>query len=160
MVSLGRLILFDRRGTGMSDGVPRNALPTWEDLAEDAGAVLDAVGSERAVILAVAETGPMALLFAAMHPHRVAGLVLVSTYARYQLADDYPTGVSPEAIGAIVAIVQAGWGTPELVRRAVPGRADDVEWLERASTMIRSAATPRTAAAQYDYLLRSLDVRP
>src|SRR5262249_47927661 len=66
MASLGRLILFDRRGTGMSDGVPRNALPTWEDLADDAGAVLDAVGSKRAIILAAAETGPMALLFAAM----------------------------------------------------------------------------------------------
>ncbi len=58
MASWGRLILFDRRGTGMSDGVARDAIPTWEDLAEDAGAVLDAVGSTRAVILAAAEAGP------------------------------------------------------------------------------------------------------
>jgi hypothetical protein len=129
-------------------------------LAEDAGAVLDPVGSKRAVLLAAAETGPMALLFAAMHPHRVAGLVLVSTYARYLVADDYPIGRSTEDIDAIVAMVRAGWGTPELVLRAMPGRADDVEFLERATTMIRSSATPRTAAAQYDYLLRRLDVRP
>jgi class 3 adenylate cyclase/alpha-beta hydrolase superfamily lysophospholipase len=160
MASLGRLILFDRRGTGMSDGVARDAIPTWEDLAEDAGAVLDAVGSTRAVILAQAETGPMALLFAAMHPQRVAALVLVSTYARYQVADDYPIGVSSEDIDAIVAMVQAKWGTPELVRLAMPSRADDVEFLERTSSQIRSSATPRTAAAQYDYLLRRLDVRP
>jgi len=159
MASLGRLILFDRRGTGMSDGVARDAIPTWEDLAEDAGAVLDAVGSTRAVVLAQAETGPMALLFAAMHPRRVGALVLLSTYARYEVADDYPMGVSPEDIDAIVAWVQTEWGTPELVRRAVPSRADDVEYVERASTMMRSAATPRTAAAQYDYLLRRLDVR-
>lgn len=159
MVSLGRLILFDRRGTGMSDGVPRDAIPTWEDLAEDAGAVLDGVGSTRAVILAMAEAGPMAVLFAAMHPHRVAALVLVSTYARYQVADDYPIGASSEAIDAIVAMVQAEWGTPELVRPAMPSRAEDAEFLERVSTMIRSSATPRTAAAQYDHLLRRLDVR-
>jgi class 3 adenylate cyclase/alpha-beta hydrolase superfamily lysophospholipase len=160
LASLGRLILFDRRGTGMSDGVPRDAIPTWEDLAEDAGTVLDAVGSTRAVILAQAETGPMAVLFAAMHPRRVAALVLVSTYARYQVADDYPIGVSTEAIDAIVAMVQAKWGTPELVRLAMPSRVDDVEFLERTSTMLRSSATPRTAAAQFDYLLRRLDVRP
>jgi class 3 adenylate cyclase len=160
MASVGRLILFDRRGTGMSDGVAREAIPTWEDLSEDAGTVLDAVGSTRAVILAQAETGPMAVLFAAMHPQRVAALVLVSTYARYQVADDYPIGVSAEAIDAIVAMVQAEWGTPELVRRNTPSRADDVEFLQRTSTMIRSSATPRTAAAQYDYLLRRLDVRP
>jgi class 3 adenylate cyclase/alpha-beta hydrolase superfamily lysophospholipase len=160
MASLGRLVVFDRRGTGMSDGVPRDAIPTWEDLAEDAGSVLDAVGSTRAVILAQAETGPMALLFAAMHPQRVAALVLVSTYARYQVADDYPIGVSSEDIDAIVTMVQAEWGTPEAVRLAMPSRADDAEYLERVSTMLRSSATPRTAAAQYDYLLRRLDVRP
>jgi class 3 adenylate cyclase len=160
MASLGRLIVFDRRGTGMSDGVARDAIPTWEDLAEDAGAVLDAVESTRAVILAQAETGPMAVLFAAMHPHRVAALVLVSTYARYQVDDDYPIGVSAEAIDAIVAMVQAEWGNQELVRVAMPGRAEDVDYRERTSRMVRSSATPRTAAAQYDYLLRRLDVRP
>jgi pimeloyl-ACP methyl ester carboxylesterase len=142
MASLGRQIRFDRRGTGMSDGVARDAIPTWEDLAEDAGAVLDAVGSPRAVILAWAETGPMAVLFAAMHPHRVAALVLLSTYARYQVADDYPIGVSAEAIDAIVAMVQAEWGTQELVRVALPSRADDPEFLKRVSAMHRASATP------------------
>ena len=101
----------------------------------------------------------MAVLFAAIHPHRVAALVLGSTYARYQVADDYPIGVSSEDIDAIVAMVQAEWGTPEAVRLAMPSRADDAEYLERVSTMLRSSATPRTAAAQYDYLLRRLDVR-
>jgi class 3 adenylate cyclase len=84
---------------------------------------------------------------------------VLRSYARYQVADDYPIGVSTEAIDAIVAMVQAKWGTPELVRIAMPSRADDVEFLERTSRMIRSSATPRTAAAQFDYLLRRLDVR-
>ena len=157
--SIGRLVVFDRRGTGMSDGVTRSAIPMWEDFAEDAAAVLDAVGSTRAAILASAETGPMALLFAAMHPDRVTALVLMSTYARYVVADDYPIGVSPEAVDAIVGMVQSGWGTPELVSLAMPNRAEDVEYVERAAAMSRSSATPRSAAAQYDYLLRSLDVR-
>jgi class 3 adenylate cyclase/pimeloyl-ACP methyl ester carboxylesterase len=143
----------------MSDGVSRSAIPTWEDFAEDAAAVLDAVGSTQAAILASAETGPMALLFAAMHPDRVTALVLVSTYARYLVADDYPIGASPEAIDTIVGMVQAGFGTPELVRLAMPDRAGDTEYIERATMMVRSSATPRSAAAQYDYLLRSLDVR-
>src|SRR5262245_21179933 len=55
LASFTRLILFDRRGVGVSDALPHNAIPTWETLAEDAGAVLDAVGSERAAILAVSE---------------------------------------------------------------------------------------------------------
>src|SRR5579864_6780825 len=159
LTSMGRFVIFDRRGTGMSDGVPRSAIPTWEDFAEDVAAVLDAVGSTQAAILASAETGPMALLFAAMHPHRVTALVLVSTYARYLVADDYPIGASPEAIDSIVGMVQAGFGTPELVRLAMPDRADDTEYIESATMMVRSSATPRSAAAQYDYLLRSLDVR-
>ena len=159
LASMGRLIAFDRRGTGMSDAVHHSAIPMWEDFAEDATAVLDAVGSTQAAILASAETGPMALLFAAMHPHRVTALVLISTYARYLIADDYPIGVSSAAIDAVVGIVQAGWGTPELVRMAMADRAEDVDYIERAAAMTRSAATPRSAGAQYDYLLRSLDVR-
>lgn len=159
LASFGRCVIFDRRGTGMSDGIPRNAIPTWEDLAEDAAAVLDAAGSAHAAILASAETGPMALLFAAMHPQRVTALILVSTYARYLVADDYPIGVAPEAVDAIVGMVRAGFGTSELVRIAMPERASDVEYIERATMMVRSSATPRNAAAQYDYLLRSLDVR-
>ena len=158
--SFSRLIVFDRRGTGASDGVPRNAIPTWEDLAEDATAVLDAVGSASAAILATVETGPMALLFAAMHPERVSALILVSTYARYLAADDYPIGVAPVALDTLVEMMGTGWGSPELMRLATPSRADDDEYLKQVGIQMRSGLTPRSAAAQIDYLLRSLDVRP
>jgi class 3 adenylate cyclase len=159
LASFSRLIIFDRRGVGASDAVPRNAIPTWEDFTEDAGAVLDAVGSQQTAIVAVLETGPMALLFAAMHPDRVGALILVNTYARYVVADDYPIGLTPEDFDALVEMVRAEWGTPDLNRLAGPSRAEDPEFLDRVGRVIRSSTTPRMAAAQYDYILRHIDVR-
>jgi class 3 adenylate cyclase len=159
LASFSRLIVFDRRGTGASDGVPRSAIPTWEDLAEDASAVLDAVGSTSAAILATIETGPMAMLFAALHPERVSALILVSTYARYLAAEDYRIGLAPDALDAVIEMVAAGWGSPELTGLANPSRANDDEFLSRAGMAFRSGVTPRNAAAQYEYLMGILDVR-
>jgi class 3 adenylate cyclase len=159
LASISRLIRFDRRGVGGSDGVPRNAIPTWEDFTEDAGAVLDAVGSQQTAIFAYHETGPMALLFAAIHPERVAALILLDTYARFLVADDYPIGVPPEDIDARVELIKAEWGTPEHLRRLYPSRAEDSEFLDRVARLSRSSATPRMAAAQVDYILRHIDVR-
>src|SRR6516225_3604001 len=102
MVEFCRPIIFDRRGTGASDGVPRQAMPTWEEWAEDAGAVLDDLGSNEAVLSADLDAGPFAILFAAMHPERVRGLVLSNTFARFVRGNDYPIGVAPEAIQALV----------------------------------------------------------
>jgi class 3 adenylate cyclase len=159
LASISRLIRFDRRGVGASDGVPRNAIPTWEDFTEDAGAVLDAVGSQQASIFAWLETGPMALLFAAMHPEHVDALILLNTFARFLVADDYPIGVTPEDLDALVEMVKAGWGAPDLNRLATPSRAEDREFLDRFGSLLRSSATPRMAAAQYDYILRHIDAR-
>src|SRR5262249_30985906 len=90
------------------------------------GAVLDAVGSQQTAIFGGLETGPMALLFAAMHPDRVDGLILFNTYARALVADDYPIGITPEYIDARVEVLKAGWGTPEFNRLMFPSRAEDV----------------------------------
>jgi pimeloyl-ACP methyl ester carboxylesterase len=158
LASFSRLILFDRRGTGASDGVPRDAIPTWEDWTEDVRAVLDAVGSERAAILAVVDAGPVATLFAATHPERVSSLVLLNTSARYLLADDYPIGVPPDVVETFEDMVRMRWGTPGFARAAAPSLANDPEALDLLAKRIRAAATPRTAAAQYNYILRSLDV--
>jgi len=160
LASFSRLIIFDRRGTGASDSVPRNAIPTWEDFAEDASAVLDAVGSNSAAILGTIDTGPMALLFAGMHPERVSALILVGTYARFLAAEDYPIGISPGAFDQVIELVAAGWGTRDLLRLVHPSRANDNEYLDRLAMQLRSTVTPRSAAAQYEYLERSLDVRP
>src|SRR5207249_1772300 len=77
MASFSRLILFDRRGTGSSDPVPLEALGSWEHYTEDLQAVLDAVGSEEAVLYGTFEAGSVAILYAAAQPHRTRGLILV-----------------------------------------------------------------------------------
>ena len=99
---LRRLIFFDRRGTGASDGVPRNAIPTWEEWTEDIESVLNAVGSEQTSILATVDAGPITILYAAAHPERVDSLVLCNTTARYLIADDYLIGFTPEALDFVI----------------------------------------------------------
>jgi class 3 adenylate cyclase/pimeloyl-ACP methyl ester carboxylesterase len=160
LASLRRLILLDRRGTGASDGVPRNAIPTWEEWTEDIESVLDAVGSERTSILATTDGGPIAILYATAHPERVDSLVLCNTSARYLVADDYPVGFTPEALDFIIEYLRTNWGTPEFLSVAGVAGAEDPVRRDALARLFRASVTPRTAAAQYDYLLRNLDVRP
>ena len=96
--SFARLIRFDRRGVGLSDPVSPSAPPTLEQWVADAIAVLDAAGSERAVVVASAEMSPVGLLIAAMRPDRVEALILVNAYARAIVDADYPDGLSAEAL--------------------------------------------------------------
>ena len=159
LAAFTRLIIFDRRGTGASDGIPRNAIPTWEEWTEDLLVVLDAAGSERAAIFATLDAGPIALQFAAAHPERVSALILLTTSARYLIADDYPEGAPPETVDALVEMIETLWGTTEFMRALSPSMAEDPEYLNFVAKMLRASATPRTAAAQYNYLLRSVDVR-
>jgi class 3 adenylate cyclase len=156
LASFSRLIMFDRRGMGASDGVPRNAVPTWEEWAEDVAAVMDATKSERPTIFAAIDSGPMALLFASMHPDRVSGLVLLNTGARFVEADDYPIGAPLESVDLLVQTMTESWGTEEFVAIANPSA--DTEFLARTAPVMRASATPRTAAAMMANLLSS-DVR-
>jgi class 3 adenylate cyclase len=158
MATFCRPIIFDRRGTGASDRVHGHAMPSWEEWVEDMGAVLDAVQSTQAVLCAELEAGPFAILFAAMHPERVTALVLTNTSARFMRADDYPIGAAPEAVDAIVKMVAESWGTAELAILGHPYSSDD-EQARLSARVARASATPRAAAAQYDYILRNFDVR-
>ena len=159
LAAFSRLIFFDRRGTGASDALSRNAMPTWEEWTEDIVAVLDAAGSKRTAILASLDAGPIAILFTAMHPERVSALVLHNTSARYMEADDYPIGVSCEAIDSFIELTATGWATSDLFRLVNPTLADDPENLRALSKVARASLTPRSVAAQYDYILRKQDVR-
>ena len=156
--SFARAIQLDRRGTGASDGVTRGIIPTWEDWTEDVLAVLDAVGCEQAAILAEVDAGPIAILFAALHPERVRALVLANTMARALVADDYPIGSTPEDLEVLLSMLGSLWGTPDFVRATQPGLADDVESLHSIARCQRASATPRTAEAQYRYII-GVDVR-
>jgi pimeloyl-ACP methyl ester carboxylesterase len=118
--------------------------------------VLDAVGSERAAVVAHGDSGPIAILFAAMHPQRVSALVLFYPTARYLVAPDYPIGMSPELVEQIVEGIGSSWGDPESLRGYL---GDDADRLEYWAMLLRASVTPRAAAAQYRYLMTSLDVR-
>jgi class 3 adenylate cyclase len=159
LASFARVIMFNRRGTGASQGAPSDATPSWEDWADDLLAVLDAAGSERTAVFATQDGGPIAILFAAMHPARVTHLILQNTTARYLVEDNYPAGRSSQRAATVVETIAALWGTPELLRLVNPSMADEQDFLEFGARWFRASATPQAAAAQMDYMLRSLDVR-
>ena len=158
LASFSRLILFDRRGTGVSDPVPFDHLPTWEQWADDMRVVFDAVGSERAAIMASLDGGPMAMLFAATYPERTAALVLAHTAAKYVRAEDYPHGWAPDVAEQLLHMVEELWGTEGFVSIAAPSRSQDEGFRQRYGRYLRAAARPREAAAQLRNLL-SADVR-
>jgi class 3 adenylate cyclase len=121
--------------------------------------VLDAAGSERAVVLAEGDGGPTALLFTAMQPERVSSLILANTTARRLRADDYPIGIASEAVNEVVERYKAAWGTPDTVPMIFPSRANDPEYQQWVAKVTRAAATPKNAAAQIRYIIESLDAR-
>src|SRR6266536_273646 len=104
--TMGRLIVFDKRGSGASDPL-QVADPTWEDWADDIRAVMDAVGSQQATIVGVGDSGPLACLFAATQPQRTASLVLVNTGARLTRAADYPMGLTDDEVASFLARTEA-----------------------------------------------------
>jgi class 3 adenylate cyclase len=159
LASFSRLICFDRRGTGVSDPIARDTTATWEDWTEDVRAVLDAVGSRRAAFFAVADAAAVAMVFAAMQPERVSALVLVGTGARYIQGDDYPIGASPEDVDAIVSFVEHTWGTPELAGLWTPTQDAEQDTVRRIAKQMRVTAAPHSAAMQFDYIARKIDVR-
>src|SRR3954467_9876885 len=100
LASFARLIVFDKRGTGMSDPVPNP--PSMDERMEDIGAVMDAVGSERAAMFGISEGGTLSLLFSATHPERTQALVMYGSWARRLAGPDYPYGPSAEQLEEVV----------------------------------------------------------
>src|SRR6185369_3416551 len=92
LASFSRLILFDKRGTGLSDRVSPHELPSLEQRMDDVRAVMDAVGTEHAALVGVSEGGPLCSLFAATYPEKTTALVMIGTYARRLRDKDYPWG--------------------------------------------------------------------
>ena len=148
LASFSRLVTFDRRGSGASDPVPSQRMPTWEEWADDLRAVMDAVGSQRAAVFAVLDAGPMAMLFAATYPERATALVLGNTAARFLLAGDYPYGMTMEFAEAYVRFVENQWGTEEFAAAASPSIAADTGARRWFAKYMRASASPRGAAAQ------------
>jgi pimeloyl-ACP methyl ester carboxylesterase len=160
LASFSRLIIFDKRGTGLSDRVADFASSAVR--MDDIRAVMDAAGSKRAAVMGVSEGGPMAVLFAATYPERTAALVLYGTGASYRAADDYPWAGTPEQVERAAADRERQWGDPEfhegLLEIFAPSIAEDPEVKRWWSRYARTSASPRDAA----HLMRMnamLDVR-
>ena len=125
LASFSRLILFDKRGMGLSDHVP---FGTLEERMDDVRAVMDAVGSERAALFGQSEGGPMSILFAATYPERTLALLLVGAEVKEETTDDWPWGESTrEDFEESMRGVLERWGTLELAERAVASRSPSVE---------------------------------
>jgi pimeloyl-ACP methyl ester carboxylesterase len=147
LASFARLVVFDKRGTGMSDPVPVDQLPTLEERMDDVRAVMDAAGVQRAALMGISEGGPMCLLFAATFPERTAALVLGHTTARFAWAEDYPFGTRPDQRDAMLHRLEQGWGTGVLLGAFAPSLAADAGMRESWARFQRRAASPGAAAA-------------
>ena len=159
--SFSRLILFDKRGTGLSDR-PRE-MPTLETRMDDIRAVMDDAGSERAALLGAGSPGgQLCALFAATYPERVVALVLHNTWPRVVSAPDYPVGHSVEEWHRRVREARLKWGTREYqqseLRRYLPSFADDPEFEQWHVMHERLAASPG-AAAWFLRVLMETDIR-
>lgn len=159
LASFARVIVFDKRGTGMSDPVSADALPSLEQRMDDVRAVLDAVDSEQAAVFGYSEGGQMAALFAATYPERTRALVLYGTYARIRSDADYPAGLSEEVAEAFLAEVEAHWGEfTEPLSLFAAGATRDPQFRDWFCRYAQNSASPGTALT----LLRTnneIDVR-
>jgi class 3 adenylate cyclase/pimeloyl-ACP methyl ester carboxylesterase len=156
---IGRVICFDKRGSGVSDPVPLAALPALEEWMDDALLALDAAGSRQAAIVGDTEGGPMAMLLAATHPERVHGLVLVNSFARWARAADYPIGMPEATLEVLVSRYQEHWGqNADMLEMTAPSIAADPRMREWFTRFQRLAMPPGAATRMYRWVL-NLDVR-
>jgi class 3 adenylate cyclase len=156
---IGRVICFDKRGTGVSDPVPLAALPTLEEWMDDARIVLDAVDSREVAVIGDTDGGPMAMLLAATHPDRVRALVLLNSFARWRRAPDYPIGMPDRTCDELVRRYERYWGQdPGMLGLTAPSLAGDARWGEWFTRYQRLSMPPGAATRMYQWVTR-LDVR-
>ena len=156
LASFSRLILFDKRGQGLSDRPGRP--PTLEESMADVRSVIDDVGSNQVALLGVDMGGPMSTLFAAAHPERVSALILYGTYARLLRAPDFPHALPEQVFDRWGDRVRAGWGGAVGIEQWAPSARDDVAFADWWARMLRQGISPRGAIELLD-LYREIDVR-
>jgi pimeloyl-ACP methyl ester carboxylesterase/class 3 adenylate cyclase len=157
LATMGRLIVFDKRGSGASDPLAAPE-PTWEDWTDDIRAVLDAAGSERATVIGVGDSGPLAMLFAATQPHRVTSLVLINTGARLVQGPDYPWGLRADEVETFLRRTRETWGTGGIVDVFSPSGALDERYRQWWARYQRMGASPGRSTAMAR-LVFGVDVR-
>ena len=144
LASFSRLIMFDKRGTGLSDRVSVNELPTLEQRMDDVRAVMDTVGSERAPLFGSSEGGPMSVLFAATYPQRTSALVLYGQFARSPAK-----GLTAEQLQPILDAMERSWGQGTNLAMWAPSQAHDPHIQQRYARHQRLGASPGSAVALF-----------
>ena len=156
LASFSRLIMFDKRGTGLSDPVPQDRLPTLEERMDDVRAVLDAVDSRQSAVFGFSEGGLMSVLFAATYPERTTALVLFGVFAKRLWSPDYPWAPKPDDREREIAELERNWSERMDLDQIAP--SEDDAFKARLATYLRRSASPGAAVA----LMRmntQLDVR-
>ena len=156
LASFSRLILFDKRGTGLSDRPP--GLQSMEERMDDVRAVMDAAGSERAVVFGASEGGILSMLFAATYPERSVALVLLGAFARGLYAPDYSWARTSEEWRQSCELIQQRWGHALFLTTLAPGVANNKPFREWWAAYLRHGASPGSAVA-LTKLCSQMDVR-
>lgn len=147
LASFSRLVVFDKRGVGLSDRVSPGLMPSLEERIDDVRAVMDAAGAQSVHLMAIHEAGPMCILFAATHPELVDSLVLYGSWAAGTSDDDYPWAPSPDDHARLQEAITRRWGRGIGAANLAPSERDDPwfrDWLGRYE---RAGATPGAASA-------------
>jgi len=145
LAAFSRLILFDKRGTGLSDRI--TTMPDLRQRMDDVRAVMVGAGSSEAFVMGVSEGGPMSALFAATFPERTKGLVIYGGYARRTWAPDYPWAAKPEAREGFFRDIEQNWGGVVDLDTIAPSEMNDPSFCDWWATYLRMSASPGAAVA-------------
>lgn len=151
-----RVILFDKRGMGLSDRV--GVTPTTEETMEDIVAILDAVECEKATLMSASEGGPAVIMFAATYPNRTSQLILYGTMPKWVRSYDYPWALSRSQYDRWLENIIDNWGTPVSLRHFAPSQCDDKDFQAWWGKVLRQSATPGSVKGVLE-ALRDIDVR-
>ena len=158
----GRLLVFDRRGTGLSDGITADVLPTLDARMDDIRAVMDAAGSERAVLFGFEDGAALCFLFAATYPERTTAVITVGAASRGKWAPDAPWIWTEDEWETWLSRIESGWGTPEFVQELMswifPSHVGDAEFVRAYGRVVRHALSPGDAVA-VERMYMETDVR-
>lgn len=157
--SFSTVVLFDKRGTGLSDPVSTPVLPTLERWCDDAVTVLNAAGLEEVALMGVDAGGLLMQLFAAMHPSRTRSLVLYGSAARLRRADDYPAGIPDGLVANYLDTVEQDWGSEILgLDISAPSLSGDSAYREWVARYQRQSASPGVILAMMQMIVE-IDLR-
>ena len=147
LASFSRLILFDKRGTGMSDRVPPSELPTLEQRMSDVLTVCDAAGAQRPALIGLSEGAPLSVLFAATYPERTSAVVLLGGFATERHTPDFEWGLKDGEVEPFLEQIQRDWGGPVGLDIRAPSRADDERFRANWARYLRMGASPQAVVA-------------